>query len=198
MTRTNLHTMRRIRPDITRCRICCTAIGFGVLSAGSQLQAQATHGQPQIETSDLRTWASLGLGAADHGLVLAQANVWLAYNQFGASIRVTDAETPFAAAGSVIHKRRDEALLVGWRPPLRSDRFSVIISGGLANLHVRDTQGDNRRVVKSVTKLCPTLEGDLGFRITDHFGAGLSVFSAHADAATYLGSALAIRVGRIP
>jgi hypothetical protein len=164
--------------------------------ATTAVGAQTT-GASAAQTPRRGAWVSLGLGASNRALALAEAGAWYGFQNLALGLRFTDAETPFAAAGSAIGKRTDQALIIGWQNSARGDRFGFLISGGIARLREFETRGDNRTLVRSIDEVGPTLESQVGLRLSQHFGLAWTIFSVQSHSTSYIGSAVALRIGQV-
>jgi hypothetical protein len=117
-------------------------------------------------------WASLGVGAANGGLAVGAASLWLDIHRITIGARLSDAETPLGAAGSRIEKKREGALLLGWRVSPGLFPVSLALAGGVSTFGTTATEGDNRQVVEVSNQSGPTVDGELGLGFTKHIGAG--------------------------
>ena len=164
---------------------------LGIASTGGRARAQGGVAHSGV-------WASLGVGAANRGLGVGAASLWFDIRRITLGARMSDAETPLAAAGSRIDKTREAALLVGWRPRLGPLPLSLLLAGGVSEFENTATEGDSRAVVESSNQSGPTVDGELGLRITKHFGLGLSAFAVKGQMSSYVAGTIAIRFGQLP
>ena len=179
-------------------RLKAVVFTFAVFGGERAAQAQTVATTQTVAFPRRGAWIAVGGGLANHGLALGQAQGWYRYDQAVVGIRLTDAQTPWAAAGSAIRKVSDQALLVGWTAQIISERYSLLLSGGLTKLHDSETRGDNRVLTHSITEIGGTAEAQLGLRFSRHFGLGLSIYSARSSSISAVGGAMALRAGQIP